>query len=116
VLFAMANCGLPGTSGFVGEFMVILSSFTANPWIAFFAAYSLIIGAGYTLWLVKRIVWGTAPTPEAAAMPRMNAREAWVLTAFAVAVLAMGVYPWPLMHLMDSSVSQLVTHLMASKI
>ncbi|HKZ10411.1 MAG TPA: NADH-quinone oxidoreductase subunit M [Rhodanobacteraceae bacterium] len=116
VLFAMANCGLPGTSGFVGEFMVILSSFTANPWIAFFAAYSLIIGAGYTLWLVKRIVWGTAPTPEAAAMPRMNAREAWVLTAFAVAVLAMGVYPWPLMHLMDSSVSQLVTHLMTSKV
>jgi NADH-quinone oxidoreductase subunit M len=116
VLFAMANCGLPFTSGFVGEFMVILSAFTANPWIALFAAYSLIIGAAYTLWLVKRIVWGTAPTVEAAAMPRMNAREAWVLTAFAVAVLAMGVYPWPLMHLMDSSVAQLVTHLMTSKI
>ena len=116
VLFAMANCGLPFTSGFVGEFMVILSAFTANPWIALFAAYSLIIGAGYTLWLVKRIVWGTAPSKEAAAMPPMNAREAWVLTAFAVAVLAMGVYPWPLMHLMDSSVAQLVTHLMTSKI
>ncbi|HJR14376.1 MAG TPA: NADH-quinone oxidoreductase subunit M [Rhodanobacteraceae bacterium] len=116
VLFAMANCGLPGTSGFVGEFMVILSSFTANPWIALFAAYSLIIGAAYTLWLIKRIVWGVAPTPEAAAMPKLNGREAWVLTAFAVAVLAMGVYPWPLMHLMDSSVAQLVTHLMASKV
>jgi len=61
-------------------------------------------------------VWGTAPTPEAAAMPKLNGREAWVLTAFAVAVLAMGVYPWPLMHLMDSSVAQLVTHLMASKV
>jgi NADH-quinone oxidoreductase subunit M len=116
VLFAMANTGLPGTSGFVGEFMVILSSFTANPWIAFFAAYSLIIGAGYTLWLIKRIVWGTAPTPEAAAMPEINAREGLVLGAFAVAVLAMGVYPWPLMHLMDSSVAQLVSHLMTTKI
>ncbi|MGH8216756.1 MAG: NADH-quinone oxidoreductase subunit M [Rhodanobacteraceae bacterium] len=116
VLFAMANTGLPGTSGFVGEFMVILSSFTANPWIALFAAYSLIIGAGYTLWLVKRIVWGTAPTAEAAAMPEINTREGLVLGAFAVAVLAMGVYPWPLMHLMDSSVAHLVTHLMASKV
>jgi len=116
VLFAMANCGLPFTSGFVGEFMVILSSFTANPWIALFAAYSLIIGAGYTLWLIKRIVWGTAPSKEAAAMPEINTREGLVLGAFAVAVLAMGVYPWPLMHLMDSSVAQLVTHLMASKV
>ena len=116
VLFAMANCGLPFTSGFVGEFMVILSAFTANPWIALFAAYSLIIGAGYTLYLIKRIVWGTAPSKEAAAMPKLTAREGWVLTAFAVAVLAMGVYPWPLMHLMDSSVSQLVTHLMTSKV
>ncbi|HEX5353668.1 MAG TPA: NADH-quinone oxidoreductase subunit M [Rhodanobacteraceae bacterium] len=116
VLFAMANCGLPGTSGFVGEFMVILSSFTANPWIAFFAAYSLIIGAGYTLWLIKRIVWGTAPTKEAAAMPEINTREGLVLGAFALAVLAMGVDPWPLMHLMDSSVAQLVTHLMTSKL
>jgi NADH-quinone oxidoreductase subunit M len=116
VLFAMANCGLPFTSGFVGEFMVILSAFTANPWIALFAAYSLIIGAGYTLWLIKRIVWGTAPSKEAAAMPKLTAREGWVLTAFAVAVLAMGVYPWPLMHLMDSSVAQLVTHLMTSKV
>ena len=116
VLFAMANCGLPFTSGFVGEFMVILSAFTANPWIALFAAYSLIIGAGYTLYLIKRIVWGTAPSKEAAAMPKLTAREGWVLTAFAVAVLAMGVYPWPLMHLMDSSVAQLVTHLMTSKV
>ncbi len=116
VLFAMANTGLPGTSGFVGEFMVILSSFTANPWIALFAAYSLIIGAGYTLWLIKRIVWGTAPTQKAASMPEINTREGLVLGAFAVAVLAMGVWPWPLMHLMDSSVAQLVTHLMTSKV
>ncbi|MDQ2971447.1 MAG: NADH-quinone oxidoreductase subunit M [Pseudomonadota bacterium] len=115
VLFAMANTGLPGTSGFVGEFMVILSSFTANPWIALFAAYALIIGAGYTLWLIKRIVWGTPPTKEAAALPEINVREGLVLSAFAVAVLALGVWPWPLMHLMDSSVAQLVTQLMASK-
>lgn len=116
VLFAMANTGLPGTSGFVGEFMVILSAFKANPWIALFAAYSLIIGAGYTLWLIKRIVWGTAPTPKAASMKHLNTREALVLTAFAVAVLAMGIWPWPLMHLMDSSVAHLVAHVMTSKL
>ena len=116
VLFAMANCGLPFTSGFVGEFMVILSSFAANPWIALFAAYSLIIGAGYTLWLVKRIVWGTAPTPEAAAMAPLNAREGVVLAVFALAVLALGIWPWPLMHLMDASVAELVNHLMTSKL
>lgn len=116
VLFAMANTGLPGTSGFVGEFMVILSSFTANPWIALFAAYSLIISAGYTLFLIKRIVWGTAPTKEAAAMPEINVREGLVLGGFAVAVLALGIWPWPLMHLMDSSVAQLVSHLMTSKV
>lgn len=116
VLFAMANCGLPGTSGFVGEFMVILSSFAANPWIALFAAYSLIIGAGYTLWLVKRIVWGTAPTPEAAAMAPLNRREGVVLAVFALAVLALGIWPWPLMHLMDASVAELVNHLMTSKL
>ncbi|MGH8114074.1 MAG: NADH-quinone oxidoreductase subunit M [Rhodanobacteraceae bacterium] len=116
VLFAMANTGLPGTSGFVGEFMVILSSFTANPWIALFAAYSLIISAGYTLWLIKRIVWSTSPTKAAAEMPEINTREGWVLGIFAIFVLAIGVYPWPLMHLMDSSVAQLVTHVMASKV
>jgi NADH-quinone oxidoreductase subunit M len=116
ILFAMANTGLPGTSGFVGEFMVIMSAFKANPWIALFAAYSLIISAGYTLYLVKRIVWGTAPTPKAAAMPHLNAREGWVLTGFALAVLALGIYPWPLMHLMDSSVADIVTHLMTSKL
>ena len=116
LMFVMARPWLKDRKLFIGEFMVILSAFTANPWIALFAAYSLIIGAAYTLWLVKRIVWGTAPTAEAAAMPKLTAREGWVLTAFAVAVLAMGVYPWPLMHLMDSSVAQLVTHLMTSKI
>jgi NADH-quinone oxidoreductase subunit M len=116
VLFAMANTGLPGTSGFVGEFMVILSSFTANPWLALFAAYALIIGAGYTLWLIKRIVWGTPPTAEAAAMPEINTREGLVLGGFALAVLAMGVWPWPLMHLIDSSVAHLVSQLMTTKV
>jgi hypothetical protein len=102
VLFAMANCGLPGTSGFVGEFMVILASFSANPWIALFAAFTLIIGAAYTLWLVKRVLWGDITNPHVAEMKEINGRETFVLAAFAAAVLALGVWPQPLIHLMDT--------------
>ena len=116
VLFAMANCGLPGTSGFVGEFMVILASFAANPWIALFAAFTLIIGAAYTLWLVKRVLWGDITNPHVAEMKEINGRETFVLVAFAVAVLALGVWPQPLVHLMNSSVSQLVQQLTIHKI
>ncbi|HEX2520107.1 MAG TPA: NADH-quinone oxidoreductase subunit M, partial [Castellaniella sp.] len=116
VLFAMANCGLPGTSGFVGEFMVILSSFSANPWIALFAAFTLIIGAGYTLWLVKRVLWGEITNPHVAEMKEINARETFVLGAFAAAVLALGIWPQPLVHLMDGSVAQLVQQLAIHKI
>ena len=116
VLFGMANAGLPGTSGFVGEFMVILSSFAANPWIALVAAFTLIIGAAYTLWLVKRVVWGEVTNPHVAAMKDINAREAFVLGAFALAVLALGVWPEPLVHLMNASVSGLVQKLALSKV
>ncbi|GAP66585.1 hypothetical protein MBSD_n1894 [Mizugakiibacter sediminis] len=116
VLFAMANCGLPGTSGFVGEFMVILASFAANAWIALFAAFTLIIGAGYTLWLVKRVIWGDVANPHVAEMKDINAREAFVLGAFALAVLALGVWPWPLTHLMDASIGQLVEKLVVTKV
>lgn len=116
VFFAMANCGLPGTSGFVGEFMVILSSFSANPWIALFAAFTLIIGAAYTLWLVKRVLWGDITNPHVAEMTDINGREVFVLGAFAAAVLVLGVWPEPLTHLMDSSVNQLVQALANHKV
>jgi NADH-quinone oxidoreductase subunit M len=116
VLFAMANSGLPGTSGFVGEFMVVLASFTANPWIALFAAFTLIIGAAYTLWMVKRVLWGDITNPHVREMEEINGRETFVLVAFAAAVLALGIWPQPLIHLMDASVSQLVQQLGVHKI
>jgi NADH-quinone oxidoreductase subunit M len=116
VLFAMANCGLPGTSGFVGEFMVILASFSANPWIALFAAFTLIIGAAYTLWLVKRVLWGDVTNSHVAEMKDLNGRETIVLGAFAALVLIVGVWPEPLTHLMDSSVTQLVQLLAIHKV
>jgi NADH-quinone oxidoreductase subunit M len=116
VLFAMANCGLPGTSGFVGEFMVILASFSANPWIALFAAFTLIIGAAYTLWLVKRVLWGEVTNPHMAEMKDINGREWLVLGAFAALTLIIGVWPAPLTHLMDTSVNQLVQVLAIHKV
>ncbi len=116
VLFAMANTGLPGTSGFVGEFMVILASFSASPWIAIFCAFTLIIGAGYTLWLVKRVLWGAVTTEHVKQMTPLTPRETWVLIGFAAAVLAIGVWPQPLVHLMDSSVAHLVQQLAVHKI
>lgn len=111
VLFSMANIGLPGTSGFVGEFMVILASFQLSPWVAACAAFSLIIGAGYTLWLVKRIIWGKIGNEKVAKMTDINAREALVLAGFALLVLAIGVWPEPLTSLMDASIANLVTEL-----
>ncbi|WP_130620542.1 NADH-quinone oxidoreductase subunit M [Dyella amyloliquefaciens] len=116
VLFAMANSGLPGTSGFVGEFQVILASFQANAWIAFFAAFTLIIGAAYTLYMVKRVLWGDITNPHVAEMKDINGRELFVLGAFAAAVLVLGVWPHPLVQLMDTSVTQLVTQLGNHKI
>jgi len=116
VLFAMANCGLPGTSGFVGEFMVILASFKASPWIALLAAFTLIIGAAYTLWLVKRVIFGDVQNEAVRTMPDLNLREAAVLGAFALGVLALGVWPGPLTHLMDASVSHLVSQAFATKV
>jgi NADH-quinone oxidoreductase subunit M len=115
VLFAMANCGLPGTSGFVGEFMVILAAFQDNFWIAAIAAFTLIIGAAYTLWLVKRVIFGEVTNPKVAKFKDLDAREWIVLGSFAAAVLAVGVYPKPLTDLMDSSVLQIVNALMLSK-
>ena len=116
VFFAMANAGLPGTSGFVGEFMVILAAFQQQPLIAFAAATTLILGAAYTLWMVKRVVFGDVANHHVAELSDINAREAWVLGIFALGVLAIGVYPKPLTDLMDASVTQLVSQLGSTKL
>jgi NADH-quinone oxidoreductase subunit M len=116
VLFAMANAGLPGTSGFVGEFLVIVASFKANFWYAFVAALTLILGAAYTLWLVKRVIWGEVANDGVASLKDLNAREFIVLGTLAVAVLAVGVWPAPLLDVMRPSVALLVEQLMASKL
>jgi NADH-quinone oxidoreductase subunit M len=115
VLFSMANCGLPGTSGFVGEFMVILAAFQDNFWIAALAAFTLIIGAAYTLWLVKRVIFGKVESQKVAKMQDMNIREWIVLGTFAACVLAIGIYPKPLVTLMDGAVREIVQNLMLAK-
>jgi NADH-quinone oxidoreductase subunit M len=112
----MANAGLPGTSGFVGEFMVILASFRADFWYAFLAATTLIIGAAYTLWMVKRVVFGEVGNEKVAVLQDINAREALVLGALAVAVLALGLWPQPLSEVMDASVDNLLRHITVSKL
>jgi NADH-quinone oxidoreductase subunit M len=116
VLFAMANCGLPGTSGFVGEFMVILAAFQDSPVVALFAAFTLIIGAAYTLWLVKRVIFGEVANERVATMQDLDVREWIVLGAFAIAVLAIGIYPKPLTDLMEPAVLQIVQQLGLAKV
>ena len=116
VFFAMANAGLPGTSGFVGEFMIVLAAFQHNKLVAFGAATTLILGAAYTLWMVKRVVFGKVANHHVAELTDINAREAWVLGIFAVGVLAIGLYPKPLTDLMDAPIAQLVVQLSTSKL
>jgi len=116
VLFSMANAGLPGTSGFVGEFMVILSAFKANFWYAFLAALTLIVGAAYTLWMVKRVLFGEVANDKVAALTDANSREIFILSILAVAVLFFGLYPAPLLEVMEPSVNNLLQHVMQSKI
>jgi len=116
VLFAMANSGLPGTSGFVGEFMVILASFQQHPLVAFAAATTLILGAAYTLWLVKRVIWGDVANAHVAELQDINAREAFVLAAFAAGVLLLGVWPKPLTDLMEPSIANLAMQIATSKL
>jgi NADH-quinone oxidoreductase subunit M len=116
VLFALANCGLPGTSGFVGEFLVILAAYKANFWYALLAATTLILGAAYTLWLVKRVIFGPIANDNVASMPDLNGREFTVLAVLAVAVLLVGLWPAPLVQTMEASIQHLLQQLSTSKI
>ncbi len=116
VLFSLANAGLPGTSGFVGEFLVILASFKANFWIAFLAATTLILGAAYTLWLVKRVIFGVVANDQVAALTDINKREAFILAVFAAGVLLLGLWPAPLVEMIESSASNLAIHILESKL
>ncbi|HEY4731903.1 MAG TPA: proton-conducting transporter membrane subunit, partial [Gammaproteobacteria bacterium] len=116
VLFAMANAGLPGTSGFVGEFMVILSTFKASFWYAFLAATILVFGAAYTLWLIKRVIFGDIANKHVAELKDLNCREAIVLGSLAVVVLFFGIWPAPLIDVMHESVNHLLEHVVNSKL
>ena len=116
VFFAMANSGLPGTSGFVGEFMVILAAFQHNVWVAFGAGFTLILGAAYTLWMVKRVIYGEVANHHVAELTDINGREAFVLGVFALGTLALGVYPKPLTDLMEAPIAQLLVQLAATKL
>ncbi|GAB4475301.1 MAG: NADH-quinone oxidoreductase subunit M [Burkholderiaceae bacterium] len=116
MLFAMANSGLPATSGFVGEFMVILGAVKYNFWIGAIAALTLILGAAYSLWMYKRVFFGAVANERVAALADVNAREFGVLALLAVAVLAMGVYPKPFTDLMHASVGELLQHVAQSKL
>jgi len=116
VLFALANTGLPGTSGFVGEFLVIIASFRASFWYSFLAAVTLVLGAAYTLWLVKRVVFGAVTSPRVAQLKDLNGREFVVLGALALAVLAVGVWPAPLLRVMQPTMHHLVSQAIATKL
>ncbi len=115
VFFAMANAGLPGTSGFVGEFMVILASFKANFWLAFLGAMTLILGAAYTLWMVKRVLFGEVANDNVAALTDVTSREFWMLAALAFFVLLLGLWPDLLANVMHASVENLVQHISIPK-
>jgi NADH-quinone oxidoreductase subunit M len=116
LFFAMANCGLPATSGFVGEFLVILGAVKYNFWIGFAAATTLIFGAAYTLWMFKRVVFGAVANPNVAALTDVNRREFVILALLAVATLVMGVWPAPITDILQVSVKELLAHVAQSKL
>jgi NADH-quinone oxidoreductase subunit M len=116
VFFAMANCGLPGTAGFVGEWMVILGTVKVNFWIAALASTTLIWGAAYTLWMVKRVYFGTIANENVRTLVDLNRREFAMLGALAAVVLAMGLYPKPFTDVMHASVVELLRHVSTTKL
>jgi NADH-quinone oxidoreductase subunit M len=116
MLFAMANSGLPGTSGFVGEFMVIMGTIRVNFWYAFAAATTLVFGAAYTLWMYKRVIFGEVANEHVAHLRDINLREFLVLGLLAAAVLWMGLYPAPFADVLHTAVDELVTQVSESKI
>jgi NADH-quinone oxidoreductase subunit M len=116
LLFSMANCGLPGTAGFVGEWMVILGAVKFNFWIGFAAATALIFGAAYTLWMYKRVYLGPVVNEDVKALKDINAREFLMLSLLAIAVLYMGLYPKPFTDVMNVSVAELLKHVALSKL
>ena len=116
LLFAMANCGLPATAGFVGEWMVILGAVKANFWLGFAAASALVFGAAYTLWMYKRVYLGPVANEDVRGLIDINPREFLMLSLLAVAVLWMGIYPKPFTDVMDTSVAELLKHVAVSKL
>ena len=116
MLFSMANAGLPATSGFIGEFLVILAAVKVNFWLGFLAATALILGAAYTLWMYKRVIFGAVANEHVAKLTDLNRREFWLLTTLAVLVLWMGVYPKPFIDVMHTSVADLLAHVAKSKL
>ncbi len=116
VLFAMANAGLPGTSGFVGEFMVILGALQKNFWFAFLASTTLILGAAYTLWMVKRVFFGEIANSHVAELMDLNKRELLILSTLAILVIGFGVYPQPITEMTHATVAQFLDHMAQTKI
>ena len=116
MLFAMANSGLPGTSGFVGEFTVILGAMKANFWYAFAAATTLVFGAAYTLWMYKRVIFGAVANHHVAELTDITLRDKVIFTILAIAVLGMGLYPLPFSEIMHASVNDLLVHVARSKL
>jgi NADH-quinone oxidoreductase subunit M len=116
MLFAMANSGLPGTSGFVGEFMVILGAVKANFWYAFAAASTLIFGAAYTLWMYKRVIFGAITNHHVEELTDITLREKFIFAMLAITVLGMGLYPLPFSEILHASVNDLLVHVAHSKL
>jgi NADH-quinone oxidoreductase subunit M len=116
LLFGMANCGLPGTAGFVGEWMVILGAIKYNFWVGFAAASALIFGAAYTLWMIKRVYLGAVGNDHVKELDDICSREFLMLALLAIAVLAMGIFPKPFTDVMDVSVAELLKHVAMSKL